>query len=126
MECLAEIWGRSETLFWKIPGRYAWKIRRKREERCVEDFRMYHLPTFRAENNSLLKNWQEILFFCYRAEMKLQLILEDMTTSLVSPSYFSSEEDMVVGLHSPSADGTYRQSNDSDIEVIACYMHVPK
>ena len=50
-----------------------------------------------------------------------------MTTSLVSPAYFSSEEEeeLDVDILSVSVEGTERHSDDSDIEVIACYRHVP-
>ena len=59
--------------------------------------------------------------------MEMQFTFDEMTTSLVSPAYFSSEEEeeMDVGLLSVSVEGTGRHSDDSDIEVIACYRQVP-
>ena len=56
-------------------------------------------------------------------EMKLQFNLEDLTTLAISPSYLSSDEDMEVDIE--SVDATGEPSDDSDIEVIACYRHVP-
>ena len=56
-------------------------------------------------------------------EMNLQFNLEDLTTSAISPSYLSSDEDMEVDIESVEATG--EPSDDSDIEVIACYRHVP-
>ena len=41
----------------------AWEIPRKREERWVGGFRMYHSPTFRAEVSSLLKKLEGNSFF---------------------------------------------------------------
>ena len=58
--------------------------------------------------------------------MEMQFAFDEMTTSLVSPAYVSSEEEeMDVDLLSVSVEGTGRHSDDSDIEVIACYRHVP-
>ena len=56
-------------------------------------------------------------------EMNLQFNLEALTTPAISPSYFSSDEDMDVDIE--SVDATSEPSGDSDIEVIACYRHVP-
>ena len=55
--------------------------------------------------------------------MNLQFNLEALTTPAISPSYFSSDEDMDVDLE--CVDATGEPSGDSDIEVIACYRHVP-
>ena len=56
----------------------------------------------------------------------MQFAFDEMTTSLVSPVYFSSEEEeMDVDLLSVSGEATGHHSDDSDIEVIACYRHVP-
>ena len=59
--------------------------------------------------------------------MELQFAFDEMTTSLVRPAYFSSEEEqeMDVDLLSVSVEGTGRHSDDSDNEVIACCRHVP-
>ena len=59
--------------------------------------------------------------------METQFTIDELANSLVSPAYFSSEEeeDMEVDILSVSAQGTERHSDDSDIEVIACYRHVP-
>ena len=59
--------------------------------------------------------------------MEMQFTFDKMTTSLVSPAYFASEEEaeMDVDLLSVSVEGTGRHSDDSDIEVVACYRHVP-
>ena len=58
--------------------------------------------------------------------MEMQFAFDEMTTSLISPAYFSSEEgEMDVDLFSVSVEGTGRHSDDSGIEVIACYRHVP-
>ena len=59
--------------------------------------------------------------------MGTQFTIDELANSLVSPAYFSSEEeeDMDVDILSVSAQGTERHSDDSDIEVIACYRHVP-
>ena len=58
--------------------------------------------------------------------MEMQFTFDEMTTSLVIPFYFSSEEvkEMDVDLLSVSVEGTGRHFEDSDIEVIACYRHV--
>ena len=58
--------------------------------------------------------------------MGTQFTIDELANSLVSPAYFSEEEeDMDVDILSVSAQGTERHSDDSDIEVIACYRHVP-
>ena len=59
--------------------------------------------------------------------MGTQFTIDELANFLVSPAYFSSEEekDMDVDILSVSAQGTERHSDDSDIEVIACYRHVP-
>ena len=60
--------------------------------------------------------------------MEMQFAFEGMTTSMVRPTYFSSEEveeEMDVYTLSVSVQGTERHSDDSDIEVIACFRHVP-
>ena len=61
--------------------------------------------------------------------MELQFVLDDMKTSLVGPAYLSSEaseeEEMDVDIRSVSVEGSERQSDDTDIEVIACYQHIP-
>ena len=56
-------------------------------------------------------------------EMNLPFHLDDLSALPVSPSYYSSDEEMDVDIQSVSAnrDG----SEDSDIEVIACYRQVP-
>ena len=56
-------------------------------------------------------------------EMNLLFHLDDLSALPVSPSYYSSDEEMDVDIQSVSAnrDG----SEDSDIEVIACYRQVP-
>ena len=55
--------------------------------------------------------------------MNLQVALDDLTAPAISPSYFSSEEDMDVDVL--SVDATGYVSDDSDIEVIACYRQIP-
>ena len=57
----------------------------------------------------------------------MEITFDEMTTFLVSPAYFSSEEEeeMDLDLLSVSVEGTGRHSDDSDIEVIACYRHDP-
>ena len=58
--------------------------------------------------------------------MGMQFVSDEMITFLVSPAYFSSEEeeDMDVDIRPVSVEGTERHSDDSDFEVIACYRHV--
>ena len=56
-------------------------------------------------------------------EMNLPFILDDLSVLPVSPSYYSSDEEMDVGIQSVSA--TRDDTEDSDIEVIACYRQVP-
>ena len=55
--------------------------------------------------------------------MSLQFTLDELTTPAISPSYFSSEEDMDVDVQ--SVDATGYVSDNSDIEVIACYGQIP-
>ena len=55
----------------------------------------------------------------------MEFALEEMTTSLVSTSYFSSGEEMEVDKQSLSANGTECSADDSDTDVIVCYRHVP-
>ena len=56
-------------------------------------------------------------------EMNLPFILDDLSVLPVSPSYYSSDEEMDVDIQSVSA--TRDDTEDSDIEVIACYRQVP-
>ena len=56
-------------------------------------------------------------------EMNLPFLLDDLSALPVSPSYYSSDEEMEVDIESVSA--TRDDTKDSDIEVIACYRQVP-
>ena len=56
-------------------------------------------------------------------ETNLPFLLDDLSALPVSPSYYSSDEDMDVDIQSVSA--TQDDSEDSDIEVIACYRQIP-
>ena len=56
-------------------------------------------------------------------EMNLQFAIDELTNSPVSPSYFSSVEEMEVDAQ--SVDAEIDSSEDSDIEVIACYRQLP-
>ena len=56
-------------------------------------------------------------------EMNLQFPIDDLVNPPVSPSYFSSEEEMDVDIQSVEA--TVSSSDDSDIKVIACYRQLP-
>ena len=56
-------------------------------------------------------------------ETNLPFLLDDLSALPVSPSYYSSDEDMDVDIQSVSA--TRDDSEDSDIEVIACYRQIP-
>ena len=56
-------------------------------------------------------------------EMKLQFSIDELSASPVSPSYFSSVEEMEVDAQSVEA--AVRSSDDSDIEVIARYRQLP-
>ena len=56
-------------------------------------------------------------------EMNLQFPIDDLVNPPVSPSYFSSGEEMDVDIQSVEA--TVSSSDDSDIEVIACYRQLP-
>ena len=58
----------------------------------------------------------------FQIEMSLQFAVEDLSSTLVSLSYLSSEEDMEVD--DPPA-VTEVENSDSDIEVLACYRKVP-
>ena len=75
----------------------------------------------------ILKTAKKVFLRRYQLDMEMQFTFDEMTTSLVSPAYFSSEEEeeMDVDLLSVSVEGTGRHSDDSEIEVIACYRHVP-
>ena len=55
-------------------------------------------------------------------EMNLPFHLDDLSAFPVSPSYYSSDEEMDVDIQSVNA--TRDESEDSDIEVIACYRQV--
>ena len=57
--------------------------------------------------------------------MEMKFALEEMTTSLVSHSYLSSEEDMDVDIDTLPVTGTERHASDSVIKVVACYKNVP-
>ena len=57
--------------------------------------------------------------------MEKQFALDEMTTSLVNPVYASSEDEEEMEVDLLSVSGSGRHSDDSDIEVIACYRHVP-
>ena len=56
-------------------------------------------------------------------EMNIQFSIDDLVNPPVSPSYFSSGEEMDVEIQSVEA--TVSSSDDSDIEVIACYRQLP-
>ena len=56
-------------------------------------------------------------------EMNLPFLLDDLSALSVSPSYYSSDAEMEVDIESASA--TRDDTEDSDIEVIACYRQVP-
>ena len=56
-------------------------------------------------------------------EMNLQFSIDDLVKPPVSPSYFSSGEEMDVDIQ--SVETTASTSDDSDIEVIACYRQLP-
>ena len=56
-------------------------------------------------------------------EMSRQFQLGDLSASPISPSNYSSDEEMDVDAQSVEVLGS--ASVDSDIEVIACYRHVP-
>ena len=55
--------------------------------------------------------------------MILQLSIDELIASPVSPNSFSSVEEMEVDAQSVEA--AVSSSDDSDIEVIACYRHLP-
>ena len=55
--------------------------------------------------------------------MNLQFSIGDLFAPQVSPSYFSSEEERNVDAQ--SAEAAASTSDDSDIEVIACYRQLP-
>ena len=55
--------------------------------------------------------------------MNLQFPIDDLDNPPVSPSYFSSGEEMDVDIQSVEA--TVSTSDDSDIEVIECYRQLP-
>ena len=56
-------------------------------------------------------------------EMNIQFPMDDLVNPPVSPSYFSSGEEKDVDIQ--SVDATISTSDDSDIEVIACYRQLP-
>ena len=55
--------------------------------------------------------------------MNLQFPIDDLVNPPISPSYFSSGEEMDVDIQSVEA--SVSTSDDSDIEVIACYRQLP-
>ena len=56
-------------------------------------------------------------------EMYLQFSIDELIAPSVSPSYISSVEEMEVDAQSVEA--AVSSSDDSDIEVIACYRQLP-
>ena len=83
----------------------------------------------RAKQSTIIKPKiaKKIFLRRHQIKMEMQFAFDEMTTSLVRPAYFSSEEDkeMDVDILSVSVEGTGCHSDDNDIEVIACYRHVP-
>ena len=55
--------------------------------------------------------------------MNLQFSIDDLVAPPISPSYFSAKEEMDVEVQSVEA--TAITSDDSDIDVIACYRQLP-
>ena len=55
-------------------------------------------------------------------EMNLQFSVDDLVAPAIGPSNFSSDEEMDVDVQ--SIDTTGHLSDDSDIEVIACYRQI--
>ena len=85
-----------------------------------------HSAKLKCENqffNLLFKRAKELLLERYRMEMNLQFSIDDLVNPPVSPSYFSSGEEMDVDIQSVEA--TVSSSDDSNIEVIACYRQLP-
>ena len=56
-------------------------------------------------------------------EKNLQFSIVDLVAAPVSPSYFSSVDELVVDVQSVEAAAS--GSGESDVEVIACYRQVP-
>ena len=56
-------------------------------------------------------------------EMNLQFSIDDLVAPKVSPSYFSSVEEMNLDSQSVEAGASF--SDDSDIEIIACHRQLP-
>ena len=73
--------------------------------------------------NRSLEIAKKFFFKRYKMEMNLQFHLDDLSAPPESPSYYSSDEEMEVDVQSVEALGS--SSNDSDIDVIACYRHKP-
>ena len=59
--------------------------------------------------------------------MEMQFVFDEMTHSLVSPAYSRQKrkKKWMWTYYRCLWRGTARHSDDSDIEVIACYRHVP-
>ena len=85
-----------------------------------------NLPNLKPENQFfflLFKIAKKLFLERFRMEMNLQFSIDDLVNPPVSPSYFSSGEEMDVDIQSVEA--TASTSDDSDIEVIACYRQLP-
>ena len=103
---------------------------RKTGNRGPELLQKNHSSSFekcKTVDQQNLKIAKKIFLSRYQLKMEMQFTFDEMTNFLVSPAYFSSEEEeeMDVYFLSVSVEGTGRHSDDSDIEVIACYRPVP-
>ena len=121
MERLVQVWGRPETVFsgGKLPrktGRQAVQASQRLIQCDLESVKQSVLITLKIAKKTFLLR--------YQIEMEMQVVLDGMTTSQVSPA-FSSEDQMDVAIHSVSVEGAERHWDNSDIVVIACYRHVP-
>ena len=66
---------------------------------------------------------KKLFFRIFLQEMNFYFSLDNLSPILVSPSYFSSDENLEIG--SFSVAGSDQANVDSDMEVIACYREIP-
>ena len=101
---------------WIYPPKFSAQLRGDRESIRREKIIHYLKPNL---SNCKVKIAQKIFLNRYRTTVSLTFNLDDLRALLVSPSYFSSDDPMEID--SISAAG----SDDSDIQVIACYREQP-
>ena len=98
------------------------RISREFEKKTIELEKII-LPYFLEKLGCNVIIAKRLFFRIFLQEMNFYFSLDDLFPTLVSTSYFSSDENLKIG--SFSVAGSDQANVDSDIEVIACYREIP-